>query len=519
MSGIDRLRGVAHVWNNAELRSIADQIEREGEEYDRRQSKRWTIVWWMVREMEQHVSGVEGAEDSPVARWARELREALKSDTSDGSDGEKPSCAITPDAADVTSDAQKVTREDAEAIAWVREHGGIAYVRDAWNVRSNLDRQLEKEQAKVKRQQRHIEFVQNKCRERRERIEELERRLSEAVSAQLASDAALYDLRREVRDVCEAHGIDPGEDPLRAIDELRDEAEWAESLSRILDGWADLLGFPEQKGDPGKITARVTAVLNRTWRRLMPEGMEWPRFEDGEPVKFGDVVSDGDETGRVYYVTFDTVNPVIIGFTDETPDQDPGTWLEVSVSDGERVKRPAPKVLDADGAEIHEGDEVWPKYPSDRDDAQVIRAIVLTLLGDGRVEVESEYPTGMKFHEYVQADQLTHRAPVLAADGKPLREGERVWLTTSGREIRVDKIEHRPDGFYALELFADGSKRHSSPVSILAHEQPDTWERIEEDAGCTATKYNERRGTIFTTKQQVARDLVRRAKALAERDV
>ena len=72
----------------------------------------------------------------------------------------------------------------------------------------------------------------------------------------------------------------------------------------------------------------------------------WPRFEDGARVKFGDVVSDGDETGRVYYVTFDTVNPVIIGFTDEAPDQDPGTWLEVSVNDGGRVKRPAPKVLD-----------------------------------------------------------------------------------------------------------------------------------------------------------------------------
>ena len=49
-------------------------------------------------------------------------------------------------------------------------------------------------------------------------------------------------------------------------------------------------------------------------------------------------------------------------------------------------------------------------------------------------------------------------------------------------------------------------------------ERPDTWQRIEEDAGCTATKYNERRGTIFTTKQQVARDLVRRCRALAERE-
>ena len=56
------------------------------------------------------------------------------------------------------------------------------------------------------------------------------------------------------------------------------------------------------------------------------------------------------------------------------------------------------------------------------------------------------------------------------------------------------------------------------PASYITHERPDSWERLEEDAGCTATKYNERRGTIFTTKQQVARDLVRRARALAERD-
>ena len=29
--------------------------------------------------------------------------------------------------------------------------------------------------------------------------------------------------------------------------------------------------------------------------RLMPEDMEWPRFEDGEPVKFGDIaLIDGE---------------------------------------------------------------------------------------------------------------------------------------------------------------------------------------------------------------------------------
>ena len=76
---------------------------------------------------------------------------------------------------------ERVTRrvEDREAAEWVREHGGIAYVKDAWNVRSNLDRQLEKAQAKVERQQRHIRHIQRLCRERRERIAELDKTIVE----------------------------------------------------------------------------------------------------------------------------------------------------------------------------------------------------------------------------------------------------------------------------------------------------------------------------------------------------
>ena len=35
-------------------------------------------------------------------------------------------------------------------------------------------------------------------------------------------------------------------------------------------------------------------------RRLMPEGMEWPRFEDGEPVRIGDVVSDVEVRSVVF---------------------------------------------------------------------------------------------------------------------------------------------------------------------------------------------------------------------------
>ena len=34
----------------------------------------------------------------------------------------------------------------------------------------------------------------------------------------------------------------------------------------------------------------ASALLDEVEKRLVPEGMEWPRFEDGEPVRIGDRV-------------------------------------------------------------------------------------------------------------------------------------------------------------------------------------------------------------------------------------
>ena len=37
-------------------------------------------------------------------------------------------------------------------------------------------------------------------------------------------------------------------------------------------------------------TRAASALLDEAEKQLMPEGMEWPRFEDGEPVSIGDRV-------------------------------------------------------------------------------------------------------------------------------------------------------------------------------------------------------------------------------------
>lgn len=100
------------------------------------------------------------------------------------------------------------------------------------------------------------------------------------------------------------------------------------------------------------ILAMLTAIADRIdAERALPEGVEWPRFEDGELVKVGDTVGN-DEPFTAREIAFE-----------------PDRWLIKASSRsafgcfhggfGEPAKRPAPKVLDADGVPIEVGDTVY----------------------------------------------------------------------------------------------------------------------------------------------------------------
>ena len=154
--------------------------------------------------------------------------------------------------------------------------------------------------------------------------------------------------------------------------------------------------------------------------RLMPEGMEWPKFEDGEPVRLGDAFSYGDET---FYV--DSVQLLRREFH---------LWATngkvVTGSNGERCERPAPKMLDADGVEIRKDDTVWTTRDLDK--------FTVTNPNNGKfLSVSCKGEDGEDYCCY--PTDLTHRAPVLAADGRPLREGEMVY------SAEVSKYEGGPD--------------------------------------------------------------------------
>lgn len=85
-------------------------------------------------------------------------------------------------------------------------------------------------------------------------------------------------------------------------------------------------------------------VLTERERRILAM---WPRFEDGEPVMIGDGVDGlGGEIIEVYIAE----NAAAIW-------NNSGNHMHLSL--GERVNRPAPKMLDADGVEIKVGDTVY----------------------------------------------------------------------------------------------------------------------------------------------------------------
>ena len=459
MTGIERLRSMAARHNFLEpeearkMWDIADQIEREQAcDSDTSENVR-LVVGGVVTDMERHVLGHEGMEDSPVARWARELRKALGGGERDHAE-------------DVSMSAYDLLpKEDREAIAWVREHGGIAKVKEEWNHSRNLKRSLETAQAKVERQQRHIMFVQTKCRERQEHICELNKLKRAYVDA--------------LNGVCKRLGLTDG------------------------------TGMPDMP----------EVIWTELDRRLMPEGMEWPKV-DGEPVEIGERLvgyGSGDDGYEVVGVR-PTCGWVLVKSRDHiTRDGGPVTleW------DASKCHRPAPKVLDADGVEIRVGDTVW--ATNGHGPFEVTRIVNADRL---RVICDDE----KNGHLNVYPENITHRAPVLAADGRLLREGEKPYRVDNGKQVEIRRIDPS-NGESCVFVGVDGRlygywlrpgqlthERHERMCRDCAHWQKDP---TADNMGVCWFLYHEYEGedcyAARTGGRDACEEFVRRAERLAER--
>ena len=119
----------------------------------------------------------------------------------------------------------------------------------------------------------------------------------------------------------------------------------------------------------------------------------WPRFEDGEPVMIGDGVDGlGGEIIEVYIAE----NAAAIWNNSAN---------HMHLSPGERVKRPAPEVLDADGVEIKVGDTVW------HEDGSELHVIGFGDVQDGETMLVVEYAAGPTKWGEVRCLSVTHTRP------------------------------------------------------------------------------------------------------------
>lgn len=142
------------------------------------------------------------------------------------------------------------------------------------------------------------------------------------------------------------------------------------------------------------ILAMLTAIADRIdAERALPEGIEWPRFEYGELVKVGDEVEFEGEAWEVDAICFDR----------EEWSMALSRNLDISRMSGsydERVKRPTPKVLGADGVPIEVGDTVYCD-----DDPRPLRVIHISdSINVTTIDDHAAYYT-------VKPPRLTHERP------------------------------------------------------------------------------------------------------------
>lgn len=229
--------------------------------------------------------------------------------------------------------------------------------------------------------------------------------------------------------------------------------------------------------------------------RALPEGVEWPRFEDGEPVKVGDEVGS-DEPFTAKEIAFESERWLIKASSRSAFGCFHGAF-------GERVERPAPKVLDADGVPIKVGDVVY--Y-----DGEPHPLTVVGITRDGKdalVDANGEESCV----EGGRPQDFSHDAPkpVLDADGVPIKVGDTVYFVGgNGRALTVERIDAN-GGEPAVDLVYTGERIHwhSANPEKLTHERPDSW-RLWGDDLDMAVKVGE--------VDKV--EMMRRAKALAKAD-
>lgn len=246
------------------------------------------------------------------------------------------------------------------------------------------------------------------------------------------------------------------EETKRSIDVTCRQAEdgrlFALSVARLLHGFDEVYGDGglAERDDMGDL------LLEELERRLVPEGMEWPRYEGGEPVLVGSVAEFGsDDSMTVMGVELTNGGFVLHGRNGgiERP-------CQVGYRCGKRVKRP---VLDANGAPIKKGDTVYllpgewcgvfPCYwCHGGEELEVIAERVEEPVPGGVACYEKARNTVLQTRCYPQPDQLTHIKPEPSDSWERIEANVETLVCTTAQDVYhgIDGSKELRDGIRGI---------------------------------------------------------------------
>lgn len=174
-----------------------------------------------------------------------------------------------------------------------------------------------------------------------------------------------------------------------------------------------------------------------------------------------------------------------------------GVQLEIELENGDDIivkgieggyefKRPAPKVLDADGVEIKVGDTVYIANAGENNYSD--DSICCKYAGEMKVVEFNKYREGYVISETPSGkridsphDYLTHEKPVFDAEGVRICKGDTVWHKGTGDKFTVIGLPS-PGCYQSVQVedFLSGFKTGYDP-DRLTHSEPDSLEKLRDD--------------------------------------
>lgn len=207
-----------------------------------------------------------------------------------------------------------------------------------------------------------------------------------------------------------------------------------------------------------------------------------PRFEDGEPVQFGDDIEIHNRSGLLD-------KGIIQSFH---PNKGPVWMLSLVGCDHERlvrfdpetcvIKRPTHNVLDSDGVEINVGDIIY-----EIDGIKPLEVISICENGDidaiGNSGLEAIGGNSLFFK--LCSSSLTHEKPVLDKDGKRIKKGDVVW-TKDGGSGKVASLHYEGEtpvsGLSPATIpFVRYEDRCWNYANEVTHSEPDSIQKVIND--------------------------------------